>query len=67
MNNIKIILNVVLIISVIIIIYIIGSLFYQKSMLKYNKIKEIKNKKYIALTTIIIILFIIFGVLRNFV
>lgn len=67
MNNIKIVLNIVLTISIVIIIYILASLFYQKSKLKRNKIKEIKNKKYNILTTIIIILFIVFGVLRNFV
>lgn len=42
------------------------SLFYKKAELKRNKIKQINNTKYIVLTVIILILFIIYGFLRNF-
>lgn len=66
MTNIKILSNILLIVSAMVCVYIIIDVIYKKSMLKQNKINKIENKKYIILITIVIVIFVIYGLLRNF-
>lgn len=67
MNIFKIISNIILIGSAILNIYILVDLFISKSKLKKGKIKCVNNVKYICNITIIVVLFVIHGILRNFI
>ena len=67
MNNIKIIENCITILGILIDIFIILKIIIEKRrILKSEKNTAIKNDIYIALITINMILFLIFGFLRNF-
>lgn len=63
---IKIIQIVNLIVSIGIVIYILADTIIKRKQLKENKIERIKNNKYTILISIIIALFFIYGILRNF-
>lgn len=67
MNIVNVISNCILIISILLVVYMMVNLIHQKRKLNRNEIKVIKNTKYIVIITIILILFLIHGLLRNFV
>lgn len=60
------IINFILIISIIVLIYIIASLCLDKKKLIKKEVYEVKNTKYIIGITVLIILFVVYGILRNF-
>ena len=66
MNKISMFLWIILGISVIGALYVITSLILKKNKYKKGKIKKIANNKYIICITAIIILFVIYGLMRNF-
>ena len=67
MNIIKITAYTVTIISFLLAIYMLGDLFYKKIKLKKGKIKYVDNTKYIVIMMILIVLFVVYGLLRNFI
>lgn len=67
MNIVNVISNCILIISILLVVYMMVNLIHQKRKLNRNEIKVIKNTKYIVIITIILILFLVHGLLRNFV
>lgn len=67
MNIIKITAYAVTIISFLLAIYMLGDLFYKKIKLKNGKIKYVDNTKYIVIVMILIVLFVVYGLLRNFI
>lgn len=67
MNIVNVISNCILIISILLVVYMMVNLIHQKRKLNRNEIKVIKNTKYIVIITIILILFLMHGLLRNFV
>ena len=62
----EIIRNVIVAICLIIMIIMIALLVIDKRRIKKNLCKKVKSAKYISLITAIIIMFIAFGLLRNF-
>lgn len=66
MNIVNVISNCILIISILLVVYMMVNLIHQKRKLNRNEIKVIKNTKYIVIITIILILFLVHGLLRNF-
>lgn len=67
MNIIKITAYAVTIISFLLAIYMLGDLFYKKIKLKNGKIKYVDNTKYIVIVMLLIVLFVVYGLLRNFI
>lgn len=67
MGTIKLLLNVLIILSCIAVMYMIIDLSIKKIYLKKGKIEKIYNKKYIIIIIILMLLFIVYGILRNFV
>ena len=66
MNNIKLLQIIILVCSGIIAMYILIDLNIKKRYFKKNKNVKINNNKYIVLIFIIIMLFLLYGILRNF-
>ena len=63
---IKIIQIVNIITSIVIVIYILADVIIKRKQLNEKKIDRIKNNKYTLLISILIALFFIYGILRNF-
>lgn len=66
MNYIEIIRNTITFIAVCINIYILINLFLEKNAKKKDENYEIKNNKFMISIVVIFILYIIYGILRNF-
>ena len=66
MNYIEIIRNTINFIAVCINIYILINLFLEKNAREKDENYEIKNNKFMISIVIIFILYIIYGLLRNF-
>ena len=66
MNYIEIIRNTIIFIAVCINIYILINLFFEKNAREKDENYEIKNNKFMISIVIIFILYIIYGLLRNF-
>lgn len=66
MNYIEIIRNTITFIAVCINIYILINLFLEKNAKEKDENYEIKNNKFMISIVVIFILYIIYGILRNF-
>lgn len=66
MDKIELIKKIIVAISAVIVILIVVLLCADKKKIQINKNAEIRNSKYIILITILIVLFITHGLLRNF-
>lgn len=66
MNYIEIIRNTITFIAVCINIYILINLFLEKNAREKDENYEIKNNKFMISIVVIFILYIIYGILRNF-
>lgn len=67
MNIIRIIANLCIIVGIMLSTYMLIDLFMKKSKLKKEKIKVVNNTKYIVIMMALIVLFIVYGLLRNFI
>lgn len=63
MNYVK---SLIVLIAHIAVVYIVIALFVDSKKLKNSKEYNTKSSKYIVLITVIFILFIAYGILRNF-
>lgn len=66
LNYIEIIRNTIIFIAVCINIYILINLFLEKNAREKDENYEIKNNKFMISIVVIFILYIIYGILRNF-
>lgn len=66
MSYIEIIRNTIIFIAVCINIYILINLFLEKNAREKDENYEIKNNKFMISIVVIFILYIIYGILRNF-
>lgn len=62
----KIIINSILIVSMMLLICIIINLYKDRKKLRNKEVNEIKNTKYVISVIILIIMFVVYGILRNF-
>lgn len=65
MSVFKIIRAIIIFCSVLMVVFIVVDVFIKKRRLMSGRIDKISNNKYLALIVTIIILYIIYGLLRN--
>lgn len=65
MNVFKIIITILTVTGVILESYMLIDLFIVKRKLKRNEVKNVNNTKYIVIMSVMMAVFIIYGLLRN--